>query len=235
MDIEQLKQEFLEEISAPIDMFLSENRQRMAGVMSAKGYNKVAVIKQVLTELERVIQHYKEAKLPMDYLTKVLGIIKPVLTIGKDTELLDIDKILVGIMQQLNVERGIPPWTDATDHSEDDILSLMDDLWETFKTFPTSDYELLKKAMNDEIDDSQKMSVHSKVIAAIRKDYNKETDPSLNDFINDSLQHIFRVLWDDEFHALALQDLQREREHESGKLRGVKESIRAAMLLKLMA
>lgn len=235
MDPEQLKQDFLEEISAPVDMFLHANRQRMSNTTSAKEYDKIGVIKQVLVELERVIQHYKEAKLPIDYLNKVAGMIKPLLSIGRDTDLLEIDKILVGIMRSLNTERGIKTHLDPTGHSEDDILSLRDDLWETFKTFPTSNYESLKKAMSGEVDDKQKLAVRDRVMANIRKNHDKASDPPLVEYIADRLNHIFSVLWDDEFHALAVKDLQKEREHETSKLVGVKESIRAAMLTKLMA
>jgi hypothetical protein len=235
MDVNQLYQEFLEEISAPIDMFLQENRQRMANVTSPKAYDKIGVIKQVLTELERVVQHYKEAKLPAEYLNKVFGIIKPVLTIGKETELLDIDKILIGVMKNLNAARGIKTHMDPSDHDEDDLLSLQGDYWEVFRTCPTSDFELLKKAMREEVDPKEKFMIHNKVVTAIRKDYDKATDPPLVEYIEERLKHIFSVLWEDEFKALALRDLQKEREHETGKLVGVKESIRAAMLTKLMA
>lgn len=233
MDIEQLKQDFLEEIAGPIDLFLQENRQRMADTMSAKAYDKVGMIEHVLTELERVIQHYRATKLPVEYLNKVLGIVKPITTIGKDTELLEIDKILVGITKPLNQERGMNPLGLA--HDEDDTEALKDDLWTAFKDCPTSDYQTLKKVMSNDIGKKDQFVVKHKAITPIRKDYNKETDGPLAEYIESRLREIFSVLWDDEFEALALKDLQDEREREMKSLGGVKESVRTAMLTKLMA
>jgi hypothetical protein len=233
MDFEQLKQDFLEEIAGPIDLFLQENRQRMADTMSAKAYDKVGMIKHVLTELERVIQHYRATKLPIDYLNKVLGIIKPVLSIGRDTELLEIEKILVGITKLLNQERGMKSLSIPRD--EDDTEALKDDLWTAFKNCPTSDYQTLKKVMSNDLDIKQQFMIKHKVVSSIKQDYNKETDGPLVEYIESKLKDIFFVLWDDEFEALALQNLQDERERAMKSLGGVKESVRAAMLTKLMA
>lgn len=234
MDIEQLKQDFLEEISSPLEMLLSDTRQRMSGILSVKDYNKIDIIKRVLMELERVINHYKEAGLPGDFMSKMFATIKPVLTIGKETELLDIDKILVGIIKQLNTARGIKTNLDPSTHNEDDILAFKDELWDAFKICPTDDYELLKKSMKGEVSHVVLDTTWRKVIGPIRKAHDKETDPPIADYINTSLYHIFDALWDEDFRFKAVADMQKEREHASGKLKGVKESIRAAMLDKLM-
>jgi len=233
MDPEQLKQDFLEEIAGPIDLFLQQNRQRMANTTRIKDYNKVELIKHVLTELERVIQHYKATEIPVDYLSKVIDIIKPIVSIGKETELIEIDKILVDIVKKLNQERGMKSLN--LPHDEDDVLALKDDLWLTFKEYPVSDYEKLKKALNGRIDTRHQFIVKDKIISHIKKDYVKTDGVTLYDYINDRLREIFDILWEDEFEALALQDLQNRREKEKNKLAGVKESIRAAMLTKLMA
>jgi len=232
MDLEQLKQDFLEEISSPIDLFFQENRQRMADTKTAKTYDKIGLLKHVLDEVKRVIQHYKETDLPKDYLSKVIGIIKPIVSIGKETELLEIEKILSGVMHGLNQERGMKPLGLETD--EDDVLAVRLDMQETFMGFPTSDYELLKKAVAGEIEPKQRFMTKNKVVTAIKKDYNKNTDPEIHDFIIDRLEKIFNVLWDDEFEQRVIEDLKAERARKEKSLIGVKESIRAAMLTKLM-
>lgn len=232
MDPEQLRLDFLEEMHSIIDLFFQDTRRRLSGDINDKQYNKMGLYKQVLTECNRILKDYRDQGLDKGYIIKIAHIVAPLTDVNEKTELVQIEFMLMEMVKLLTAERGMRMENNEVD--DDDLEAVRMSLSDVFVKYPVSDYGVLKKVINNNVDWEDQLHVKQEVVKDIRKSFDPKQGISFPEFVHDQLEDRFTELWDDTFRRLAINDLHTERIKNASQMSSVAEALRAHILRKLI-
>ena len=222
------KNELLEEILSHISLLLSETRSYLGGEVSEKEYNKMKFIPDQIREMENLFTEYKNVDAKT--IDKIRYIIEPLKKINYNTAIVVIEKLLLRMTESIMNEMGHD--VKIHDVNEDDLVEEQQDLFNIFRQYPTTNYELLIDIRNGDARVSKLKNLRVSFENKVRPEFNKSMEDPLSvndndfqDFVEHKLRLAFNQLWDEQFEELMKQELAQQSVDARHRARNLKERI----------
>jgi len=178
--------------------------------------------------MQSIFNEYKDVS--KGFINNIKHIINPLNDITQETPIVVIEELLLKMTKTLMGIMGHNVKIDVA--NEDDLIGEQQDLFNIFRMYPTSDYNLLM--------DIKKGAAKTSTLRNLRKTFDDDlmaefkasmenqsdaTNQSFQNFAEDKIRTLFNNLWDESFEKLVSKDLVLQSYKDRHKARNLKEKI----------